>query len=811
MPSTRPLLRPVLAALLTVTMLLAPALLAGAASPASAAAPATPAAPSAPSAPTAPPAPSAPSEGADSAVDLTLTSLDPTSLAPGGTLTARVRVTNTSEESLDAASLELRTRSSRVTDRAQLSQWEGLTGPDTAGEPVASSDPTVIAPGDSATLQIRVPAEDLGFSGESYLWGTRRISLTLSTSDGPQDAIRTFVVWRPEGASGSITESVLLPMTGTDPGAAAADPSAYADSAASGHLASLQALAGREDVDWWLDPQLLDPPRLEVAEQGDPQTTNGDAAAEYAVPEAAQAIASTLQDAVGSRTVLAMPYARTDLAGLREAGAADLADAADALGRDTWQASGIILRSRAVGIPGDEVTAEALDEAAATGADTVIVPSTSVREDPGSSVTPSSIGTYEATGATGSGRDLRVLAPDPELSAEFASLDGGTDPELVTQRMLAETATIASEYSQAPRHLLISPDPEAALDAEAAGTALDALDEAPWLTRGTTDALLSAAEQDAVTTNPSTPGDDLYALGTIDPATVAPSAESEDGTWTRTDPADVAAATDIAPALARRLQDLWGELDTLGAVMEDDAALDGPRLEVLSAASEHWGSAADSTARAELAESAVADLTGAISVVPTSGYNLISDSAGVPITVKNSLDTPITVRIAVSSDRPIVRVGEQPVVTVPARGQIDKTVPVEAIANGTVTLSVQLTSDPDAEDAPDGGEQALTSISEVPLTVNPAWENWTTLLLVIGMGALVVVGVARARHTGSSHRAPAVHGPEDPVVLARTGRSEPTTEPLPPTADDAHPDPTTETGSEAAAAAEDPEQKEERP
>lgn len=806
MPSTRPLLRPVLAALLTVTMLLAPALLAGAASPASAAAPASPAAPA---------APSAPSEGGDSAVDLTLTSLDPTSLAPGGTLTARVRVTNTSEESLDAASLELRTRSSRVTDRAQLSQWEGLTGPDTAGEPVASSDPTVIAPGDSATLQIRVPAEGLGFSEESYLWGTRRISLTLSTSDGPQDAIRTFVVWRPEGASGSITESVLLPMTGTDPGAAAADPSAYADSAASGHLASLQALAAREDVDWWLDPQLLDPPRLAIAEEGDPQTTNGDAAAEYAVPETAQAIASTLQDAVGSRTVLAMPYARTDLAGLREGGATDLADAADALGRDTWQESGIVLRSRAVGIPGDEVTADALDQAAATGADTVIVPSTSVREDPGSAVTPSSIGTYEATGATGSGRDLRVLAPDPELSAEFASLDGSTDPELVTQRMLAETATIASEYSQAPRHLLISPDPEAALDAEAAGTALDALDEAPWLTRGTTDALLSAAEQDAVTANPSTPGDDLYALGAIDAATVAPSAESEDGTWTRTDPADVA-ATNVEPALARRLQDLWGELDTLGAVMEDDAALDGPRLEVLSAASEHWGSAAGSSARADLAESAVADLTGAISVVPTSGYNLISDSAGVPITVKNSLDTPITVRIAVTSDRPIVRVGEQPVVTVPARGQIDKTVPVEAIANGTVTLSVQLTSDPDAEDAPDGGAQALTSTSEVPLTVNPAWENWTTLLLVIGMGALVVVGVARARHTGSSHRAPAVHAPEDPVVLARTGRSEPTTEPLPPTADDAddaetHPDPTTETGDEAAAAAEDPEQKEERP
>src|SRR5690625_7263529 len=36
---------------------------------------------------------------------------------------------------------------------------------------------------------------------------------------------------------------------------------------------------------------------------------------------------------------------------------------------------------------------------------------------------------------------------------------------------------------------------------------------------------------------------------------------------------------------------------------------------------------------------------------------------------------------------------------------------------------------------------------EVPLTVNPAWENWTTMLVVIAMSLLVVVGVARARRT----------------------------------------------------------------
>ena len=78
--------------------------------------------------------------------------------------------------------------------------------------------------------------------------------------------------------------------------------------------------------------------------------------------------------------------------------------------------------------------------------------------------------------------------------------------------------------------------------------------------------------------------------------------------------------------------------------------------------------------------------------------------------------------------------------TVPAHSQVDAAVPVEAVANGTVTLTTVLTTQ-------DG--QQLTEPVDVPLTVNPAWENWTTLVdIVIAMGLLVVVGVARARRTG---------------------------------------------------------------
>src|SRR5699024_11162729 len=117
----------------------------------------------------------------------------------------------------------------------------------------------------------------------------------------------------------------------------------------------------------------------------------------------------------------------------------------------------------------------------------------------------------------------------------------------------------------------------------------------------------------------------------------------------------------------------------LDAVMEDDAPLDAPRLEILARTSLRWRGAPEvPIERARDATALTAALQDRIQVVPASGYNVISDVAGVPITIRNDLDTPITVRTQVSSDRPLVRIEEPAAVTVPARGQVDVTVQVEA-------------------------------------------------------------------------------------------------------------------------------------
>lgn len=760
MPSFPLSVRPVLAALLTALVMASSVLVSGSSTliPAAHAAPAPPAAP----APAAPPGTSA-----DAAVSMDLVSLTPTSLAPGGTLEAQVEVTNTSSEPLSDLSLDLRTRSARVTDRAVLADWQADSSPDTSGAALASSPVhPQLAPGEKTLLTVQIAAEELDYSAEPYFWGTRRLSLTVTSEEQPLSTLRTFVVWRPADATDTITQSVLLPLASEDASAAVSDPEAFARSSESGRLASVRGLAEREDVDWWLDPALLDPPQMPLESDAD-GPAEGDAdedlplgpVREYAPDPRSAELAALLEESVGERTVLAMPYAQADPVSLQRAGVVRLAGVVHDRGDQVWEEHGIEPRAAALPVDGAVADPEQLDSVLAAGGTSAIIPASSLRESLSSTVTPTSVGIYES--ARTPGAQLQLLTPDPELSAEFSLLTEGSDAEQTQQRLLAETATIASEYASAPRHLLISPSADAVLDPAAASAALDALAEAPWIESGRTSALLDTADHQDWTTDPRSEGEELYALGRITPEDVHPSGPTDNGRWGTLAEAEEPQLLD--PAALTELDAAWEQVDTLAAAMDDDSPLDASRLEILAGTSMRWrGEPEIPAARAEDASARAAQLQDRIEVVPASGYNVISDAVSVPITISNDLDTPITVRIQVTSDRPLVKIGESKMVEIPARGQIDAAVDVEAIANGTVTLTTVLTTE-------DG--RALTSPVDVPLTVNPSWENWTTLLLVIAMGLLVVVGVARARRTGSSTRAPAIRGPEDPVELSRSGRS----------------------------------------
>src|SRR5699024_8144916 len=124
---------------------------------------------------------------------------------------------------------------------------------------------------------------------------------------------------------------------------------------------------------------------------------------------------------------------------------------------------------------------------------------------------------------------------------------------------------------------------------------------------------------------------------------IIPSGPDEDGRWTHREEAEDAAIPD--PDVISRLEETWAQLDTLSATMSDTASLERARLLVLSGTSARWRDEPEvPAAKAEEASALGRSLLEEIEVVPASGYNLISDAAGVPITVTNGLDTQITVR-----------------------------------------------------------------------------------------------------------------------------------------------------------------------
>lgn len=695
-----------------------------------------------------------PEDFAGTARPLRLDALGPTTLAPGGTLSAEITITNTSSRTLVAPRLEVRTRTARVTERARLEQWQSQTAPDGSGEAVGTSSIAPdLAPGASAQVRVAIPAEELGYSDSPDLWGVRRLSFTLSSQDTALTSLRSFTVWRPAGASGQVRTSLLVPIAGADPSAQVTDPEAFTADATEGALARARDVALVDGVDWILDPALLDPVPVAPAAGGDEEATgtatpsaDGGQPPALAPLPAASELSTALREGAGSRSVLSTPYAGADLVSLEEHGAEALLDRARTAGDDALTAAGVEPAARIIEVPAPQATGQEVMAAQAAGAQALVLPAASIPAAEQGPITPSSLALLESEAGT-----TPVIAPDTVLSAQLSALaPGSPDVTAARQRILAETAAIASQGAPTARHLVLLAEDPAALDPAAVQTVTTALDEAAWADPRPVGTLLETANSGGTTTDPYAEGGQLLSAGTIGPEELV---------------ADDAAEQRLDATSVERLQEASDRLDQLASVMEDRAPAQAAELLLLSAVSlDARGGGEAAAARAEQATARVEELAAGIEVVPVSEYTLVADAAGVPITVRNSLPTPITVQVDVRSDTHVVRIGRPQEVRVPARGSAQVTVPVEAIANGTVTLTTTLTT---ADGTP------LVAPVEVPLRVNPAWENWTTMALVVAMGLLVVVGVLRARRTGSSRRAPGVKVPEDPTVLARTGRSQP--------------------------------------
>lgn len=119
-----------------------------------------------------------------------------------------------------------------------------------------------------------------------------------------------------------------------------------------------------------------------------------------------------------------------------------------------------------------------------------------------------------------------------------------------------------------------------------------------------------------------------------------------------------------------------------------------------------------------------------------SDITVLSDRTDVPVTLRNDLRSTVRVQLVVSPQRAIIRVDDPVInVTIPAESTIRVSVPITALASGTVPVSLSLQSI--------GGEP-LSEPFDLRVTIRAGWENVITGVLALLIGIVFAVGIYRA-------------------------------------------------------------------
>jgi hypothetical protein len=194
----------------------------------------------------------------------------------------------------------------------------------------------------------------------------------------------------------------------------------------------------------------------------------------------------------------------------------------------------------------------------------------------------------------------------------------------------------------------------------------------------------------------------------------------------------------VAVAAAAQLLAAESAEREFASVAVDPTLITGARrvalLAVLSNQARANESAWPAVAATYLAESS--KLLSSVAVVSTSGVNLFADRASLPITVSNSLDQAVTVVITVRPDTGLLTVEDSHVrLDIAPNSQGKGLVPVQAISNGTVRVTVHLES---------LSGVAIGVPSRTPINVQAGWETPIVVIMAGLVVALFAGGLARS-------------------------------------------------------------------
>jgi hypothetical protein len=660
----------------------------------------------------------------EDAVTLEVSSLQPTVLGPGDTLTVTARITNGTAETLGSPVVSLGIDRRVLSTRSALESWttiglDGRLGVRVTGDDLGAP----LAPGATVETTLTVPVAELDLHAGSD-WGPRGISLTVSDGGARQAVQRTFVLWEPSGEVTPLRLSVVAAMTGppVDPDPRAYDDALSAAVATDGHLGRLlAATGGAPEVAWVADPALL----AAATGAGDPAVNAwADAVSTAAAGRSAFALRAYDPDvAAFAHAGLALPEG-TPLPAAPDPTTEDLSTDGDTTATDgtpggTGSAADPTAGWRTdLAWPGDAVPdLPTTTLAAASGATATVVGPGGLVPDESLTYTPSGV----AEVATAAG-PVRALVADAVLTALLSAGDGSG--VTATQRILAETAVIARERPAEPRHVVVALPRSWEAEPALFTARLDALRAAAWVDLAPVDELLASAPP-AVERTPL--------------------------------PDDGAGEGEITAAQLRALDRSRTDLAAFATVAADPATITRP-LEpgfVTPTAVAFRAAQPSRVLAVQHAEQRSAAVRGTLSVETRAPFLFVAEEEDLPVRVRSTLEQDATVEVVLRPDDPRLRAPERRTVTIPAAtrdadgdlvaAETSVGVPVEAFGSGNVTVEVELVSAAQPQ-------VRVAEPQEFVVRVRADWESVGTVVVAVLLALALVAGIWRTVRRGRSPR-----------------------------------------------------------
>lgn len=726
-------------------------------------------------------------EAAQEAIQITDTSS--ATLEPGGTLRLSGTFTNRTATAVTKPRVVLSVRTEMLSTEDAVEKWStDLQGTEMTAVVVAGTDLAgPVRSGRSVKFTVKVKASALGLPSAAKSFGAYGLALSVVDESAGADAsvvttVRSYVVWCPEG-SRQLKLSVAAPVVSTVAATHAADGTATStqsgELARGGRLATVLEAVRDRDVSWVVDPSVL----VGAATASGVDTVQAGADTDDTTATATADPGST-----------ATSTAADGAAGADGSGAdGDAAAGADGSGADGAGQGG----GETDPAPGDDAADEASDDPAAhwwnsalTGLadhDVTLLPYGDT--DVGALATDRSGQTLRSA-STLSSTVYTVLTGDEADADVFWPVLGRASASVVASAGAAGASRllVSSQGLRVNDHTVENAGPVELSTSKGSATAvvsdadlsarLSALttsyswtDERALMASLAVSARSSGAQRNGVvlmlprTWTPSVSAARRTFAELFDSAWVTPTAFSEivqqtgqESTAEVRAPSTSLAEHSLTKAQVGAITDELRTLRALDAIVDGTSArLEGvirPGLELLST---RWDGVRDRASSAT--ETWTEDATGvsqAVSATPGGPKGLVDKQASFPVTVTNELDRPVTVTVKLKPRTGQLQAPRTVQVTLSGESTRQVNIPVNAVADGQVTVAVQLLDD---------AGRVMFESGTTLVSVHREWASRSFLVAGVLLGILLLVGLVRSAKRGRVRVSPeSVPDPEDDVA-----------------------------------------------